>query len=71
MDNERLENLTRRFYTEVMNRGNLNLVDELVDQNFIEHEPTRQALRLAVKGYTSGLWECGQLSPISTQKSRI
>jgi steroid delta-isomerase-like uncharacterized protein len=51
MDNERLENLTRRFYEEVFNRGNLQAIDELVNQNMLEHQllpglpPGREGLR--------------------------
>lgn len=30
--------LVRRFYTEVINQGNLDLVDELVAADFVEHE---------------------------------
>ena len=30
--------LTRRFYDEVINQGNLDLIDELVAEDFVEHE---------------------------------
>ena len=30
--------LTRRFYDEVINQGNLDLIDELVSEDFVEHE---------------------------------
>ena len=30
--------LARRFYTEVINQGNLDLVDDLVTEDFVEHE---------------------------------
>ena len=30
--------LTRRFYDEVINKGNLDLIDELVSADFVEHE---------------------------------
>ncbi len=30
--------LTRRFYTEVVNQGNLDLIDELVADDFVEHD---------------------------------
>ena len=30
--------LARRFYDEVMSNGNLDLIDELVAQDFVEHE---------------------------------
>ena len=30
--------LTRRFYTEIINQGNLDLLDEVVAEDFIEHE---------------------------------
>ncbi len=39
MDNERLENIMRRFYEEVLNRGNLTVLDELVDKDVVEHQP--------------------------------
>ena len=30
--------LARRFYNEVINGGNLDLIDELVSEDFVEHE---------------------------------
>ncbi len=30
--------LSRRFYAEVVNQGNLDLIDELVAEDFVEHE---------------------------------
>lgn len=30
--------LTRRFYDEVINEGNLDLIDELISEDFVEHE---------------------------------
>ena len=30
--------LTRRFYDEAINQGNLDLIDELVSEDFVEHE---------------------------------
>jgi steroid delta-isomerase-like uncharacterized protein len=30
--------LTRRFYEEVVNGGNLNMIDELVSPDFVDHE---------------------------------
>jgi steroid delta-isomerase-like uncharacterized protein len=30
--------LARRFYDEVINQGNLDLLDELVSEDFVEHE---------------------------------
>jgi steroid delta-isomerase-like uncharacterized protein len=30
--------LTRRFYTEIVNQGNLDLIDEMVAEDFVEHE---------------------------------
>lgn len=30
--------LTRRFYDEAINKGNLDLIDELVSADFVEHE---------------------------------
>ncbi len=31
--------LTRRFIEEVLNKGNLDAVDELMDPNYVEHSP--------------------------------
>ena len=33
-----LEALTRRFYDEVANQGNLDLIDEMLHHDFVEHE---------------------------------
>lgn len=33
-----LKALTRRLYEEAMNQGNLDLIDELVHDDFVEHE---------------------------------
>ncbi len=33
-----LKALTRRLYDEVMNQGNLDLIDELLHDDFVEHE---------------------------------
>ena len=33
-----LKALTRRFYDEVFNKGDLTVLDELVDDGFVEHE---------------------------------
>jgi steroid delta-isomerase-like uncharacterized protein len=35
---EQNKQITRRFYDEVINQGNLNLIDELVADDFVEHE---------------------------------
>ena len=46
--------LTRRFYDEVFTKGNLEVVDELVDDDFVEHEkfpglpPGKEAIRTFV-----------------------
>ncbi len=43
--------LMRRFYTNVVNEGNLDLIDELIHENFVEHEafpslaPTRDGVK--------------------------
>jgi steroid delta-isomerase-like uncharacterized protein len=33
-----LKALAQRFYSEVFNQGDLDVLDELVDDNFVEHE---------------------------------
>jgi steroid delta-isomerase-like uncharacterized protein len=33
-----LEALTQRFYSEVFNKGDMEVLDELVDDSFVEHE---------------------------------
>lgn len=38
MADEHLKDLTRRFYDEVFNQGNLNAIDKYVSKNLIEHE---------------------------------
>jgi steroid delta-isomerase-like uncharacterized protein len=44
---------TRRFYDEVINQGKLDLIDELVSSDFVEHEefPGLGNTREAVKGF--------------------
>ena len=44
--------LMQRFYDEVVNEGNLNVIDELLSETFVEHEefpglpPTREGVKL-------------------------
>jgi steroid delta-isomerase-like uncharacterized protein len=46
--------LTQRFYTEVFNKGDLDALDELVDDGFVEHEefpdipPGKEGLKVFV-----------------------
>ncbi len=35
---DRNKHLLRRFYDEVVNEGNLDLIDELLSEDFVEHE---------------------------------
>ena len=50
-----LKSLNRRFYDEVLNKGNLDVVDELVDEDMVEHVPLpgqapgREGLKEAIK----------------------
>ena len=45
--------LMKRFYEEVVNQGNLDLMDELISEDFVEHEeaPGMQAGREGVKEF--------------------
>ena len=51
MTTEEMKALNRRFYDEVFNEGNLDLLDELVADDFVEHEefpglpPGKEAVR--------------------------
>ena len=38
LDPEQLKLLAKRFYEEVLNRGDLAAIDELVAEDFVEHE---------------------------------
>ena len=56
MSTEQNKALSRRFMEEVFNQGNLNLVDELVAPDFVEHEelpPGFPPGREAVKAFST------------------
>jgi steroid delta-isomerase-like uncharacterized protein len=57
MSVEQNKALMRRFYDEVVNRGNLNMIDELVSPDFVDHEafPGLPAGREGVKQFFSML----------------
>ena len=38
MTSDRIKELMRRFYDELVNQGKLDLIDELLSENFVEHE---------------------------------
>lgn len=50
---EKNKKIARRFYDEVMNEGKLNVVDELVADDYVEHEefPGIQPNKAGVKEY--------------------
>ena len=44
------EALLRRFADEVFSKGKLSVVDELVDRNFVDHEPLPPGFKSGVEG---------------------
>ncbi|HKZ23483.1 MAG TPA: ester cyclase [Thermoplasmata archaeon] len=44
------EALLRRFYDEALSKGNVNVVDELVDRNFVDHEPNPPGFKSGIEG---------------------
>ena len=44
------EALLRRFYDEAFSKGNVRIVDELTDRNFVEHEPLPPGLKPGIEG---------------------
>jgi steroid delta-isomerase-like uncharacterized protein len=68
MAEERLKDLTRKFYDEVLNRGNLNAIDDFVAVDLIEHQPAppgapsgregmRQYLAMIREGFPDSYFE--------------
>ena len=52
--------LVQRFYDEVVGQGNVDLIDELVDENMIEHdefpglEPNREGVKALIRSFNAG-----------------
>ena len=53
--------VTRRFFDEIVSRGNLDVLNELVNQDFYEHNPPlpgipqgREGLKMTVNGLRTG-----------------
>ena len=44
------ESLLRRMYDEVFSKGKLSVVDEIMDRNFVEHEPPPPGFKSGVEG---------------------
>lgn len=43
--------LVRRFVEEVFNRGNLDIVDQLVTPDYVHHDPTTQEFGSGIEGF--------------------
>lgn len=43
--------LVRRFVEEVFNRGNLDVVDQLVTPDYVHHDPTTQEFGSGIEGF--------------------
>ena len=60
METADLKTVTRRFYDEIFTRGNLGVIDELVHDDFVEHEelpglpPGREGLRFFATAIREG-----------------
>ncbi len=60
METADLKTVTRRFYDEIFTRGNLGVIDELVHDDFVEHEelpglpPGKEGLRFFATAIREG-----------------
>ncbi len=47
--------LMKRFYDEVLNQGNIDMVDEFVDEEIIDHNPTVMEQAEGLEGILQGI----------------
>jgi len=64
------EALLRRFYDEVYSKGKLSVVDELVDRNFVEHEPLPPVVPVNGRDFDEAALRFTSLATVRAPESR-